>query len=368
LKNQFNAADDAWKSVKHPSSSFPGEPGELRLSLSEMENNLNGMNTYSELERLEYFAKDRAEAVKTYRNDLEIYRLEIKGKIDPLMSKLAETKGKWQTVYNTYKPLGFFVNVPPEIEKSTEWTAYYEGPLSYVEKYIAESEGLESGYSGLSSQAATRKNAVYATIKDFATNYATKAKDFKTSAPLEVKRIKAALDDFQKKSATILDLPRQFALQFGYEGKHDLAALEPMIAAAKRDYSASQNAHMSVSMLFLSLEEKRRQLEEMGSDPLMWEARSVLGARNVAHKTEMKALLESLYDFNPRIDELSGLDSFLPQSIENVSGIIFSAEGAKHYLLSAEKRMLDAAKDGLSKQKALYDGDLSRLKTASDKV
>ena len=367
LKERQDAADEAWKSVKGPAAPSPGEPDKLRASLAELETGLPRLNTYSELQNLEYFAKDRAEAVQAYRVGLEPYRSDVKGKIEPLIAQMAETAGQWRTVYNNYKPQGFYVPAPPEIEKTTAWTAYYESPLSFIESYLAETEGLASAYTGLSSQAAARKDAVYAGIKTFVTDYASKVTEFKTSAPGEVKRVQAALDDFNKKSGAVADLPRQFALQFGHDGKRDLAALEPLIAAAKRDFSAAQNAHMSAALLFFGLEDKRRRLEEAGSDPLLWEARSVSGmARNAAHKAEMQAALKPLEDWRPRLDELSGLESFLPQALENISGIVFDADGALRYLQAAEKRMLAAAEAGLAGQKAAYAGDLSRLKTASD--
>jgi len=367
LQAQQDAAGEAWKSVKGPAAPSPGEPGEMRKNLSELENGLAELRTYAELQNLEYFARGRAEAVQAYRTGLEPYRAEVKGTIEPLITKMAEIAGQWRTVYNTYKPQGFFVAAPPEIEQTTAWTAYYESPLSFIEKYTAETEGLASAYTGLASQAASRKDAVYAEIRTFVGEYAAKAREFMASAPGEVKRIQAALDAFNKRSGPVTDLPHQFALQFGQDGKRDLAALEPLIASAKRDFSAAQNAHMSASLLFFGLEDKRRRLEEAGSDPLLWEARAVAGmAKNAAHKAEMEAALKPLADWRPRLDELSGLESFLPQALENISGIVFDADGALRYLRAAEKRMLAAADAGLSGQKANYSGDLSRLKTASD--
>ena len=367
LQAQQDAAGEAWKSVKGPAAPSPGEPGEMRKNLSELENGLAELRTYAELQNLEYFARGRAEAVQAYRTGLEPYCAEVKGTIEPLITKMAEIAGQWRTVYNTYKPQGFFVAAPPEIEQTTAWTAYYESPLSFIEKYTAETEGLASAYTGLASQAASRKDAVYAEIRTFVGEYAAKAREFMASAPGEVKRIQAALDAFNKRSGPVTDLPHQFALQFGQDGKRDLAALEPLIASAKRDFSAAQNAHMSASLLFFGLEDKRRRLEEAGSDPLLWEARAVAGmAKNAAHKAEMEAALKPLADWRPRLDELSGLESFLPQALENISGIVFDADGALRYLRAAEKRMLAAADAGLSGQKANYSGDLSRLKTASD--
>lgn len=139
----------------------------------------------------------------------------------------------------------------------------------------------------------------------------------------ETKRVQAALDDFDKKSGAISDLQRRFALQFGHDGKRETAPLAQLAAAAKRDFSA-------------------------------------------AHKADMENLLKPLSDWSPRLEELSGLDSFLPRALENLSGIIFAADGARRYLKDAGKRMLEAADAGLSALKANYAGDMSRLKSASD--
>lgn len=359
------AADAAWSALKAPTVPYPGEAPYLLSRLSEMEESL-GQGGYSRAQDAEYGAKYVAESLKAYRAGQETYRTDIRAAIEPVLGRMTDIAGQWRGAYQSYKPQGFYVPEPPDIEKTTAWTAYYEGPLTGIERYKASTEGLEGKFSAMAAQAESRKNAVYADASSFIADYNSKAQAFKADLPLATAKVQAAMDEFNKKSAPVTGLPGEFMNEFAYNGKHNIANLEPEIAAAKQAFSEAQGANRAAVMLYYALAEKRRQLEELASSPLMSEAGFIsYGARNEAHKAAMAAARKPFEGWVPRLEELNGTDTALASMMNGLSDTIFGADDALRYLRAAEKRMLDAAGKAASELKANLSGDLSRLKTAS---
>jgi hypothetical protein len=280
---------------------------------------------------------------------------------------MADTAGQWRSVYQTYKPQGFYVAPPPDIKETIAWTGLYYGPLTAIEQYKASTEGLEGRFSDLASRAGSRLNSVYSDAKAAADDYASKAQAFKAELPQAAAKVQAAMEELNRKSAPVTGLPGEFVNEFAYNGKHDLANLEPKIAAAKRAFSEAQGANRSAVMLYLAIEEKRRRLEELSGSPLMSEAGFIrYGARNEAHKAALAAALKPHEGWYPRLDGMGGTDTALASAMNGLSDTIFAADDALRYLRDAEKRMLAAAAAGAAALKTNYSADLSGLKTASD--
>ncbi len=365
LAAEDKSADAAWTALKAPTAPYPGEANYLLARLAEMEESL-GQGGYSRFQDAEYGAKFVAEAIKTYRAGQEKYGADIRAALEPVLGRMTDIAGQWRGVYQSYKPQGFYVAEAPDIEKSTAWTGFYAGPLTAIEQYKASTEGLEAKFSAMAAQAESRKNAAYTDASSFIADYNSKAQAFKAELPLAAAKVQAAMDEFSNKSAPVTGLPGEFMNEFAYNGKHDLANLEPKIAAAKRAFSEAQGANRSAVLLYYAIAEKRRQLEELASSPLMSEAGFIsYGAKNEAHKAAMAAARKPFEGWAPRLEELNGTDTALASEMNGLSDTIFAADDALRYLRAAEKRMLDEAGKAASDLKVTLSADLSRLKTLS---
>jgi len=360
------AAEAAWSALKSPDAGYPGQANDLLSELGGLEEKL-GQGGYAPLQEAEYRAKYLAGAIKVYRAAQENYRAEIRAAIEPVLGRMTDIAGQWRGAYRSYKPQGFYVAEPPDIEKTTAWTGFYYGPLTAIEQYKVSTEGLDGKFAALASQAESRKNAVYAGAKAAADDYAAKAQAFKAELPQTAAKMQAAMEEFNKKAGPVTGLPGEFVSEFAYNGKHDLANLEPKIAAAKRAFSEAQGANRAAVMLYYALAEKRRQLEDLAGSPLMGEAGYIrYGARNEAHLTGISAAMKPFDGWTPGFGETGVTDGALASAINGLSDTIFAADDALRYLRDAEKRMLAAAAAGAAALKANYAADLSRLKTASD--
>ncbi len=376
LRSQFDAggarAEAAFRAVKDPAAGthyyVSGDVEDMYASLNALEEQLGGPRTYSAMQSLEETARGRGDWLRRYRQDLERYKNEIKAGVEPVIKDLAGTTGRWNSVYRTYKPQGYDVPEPPELEKSLPWTSYYEGPIAFAERTRAATEGLPEKFEALASRAAAQKDAVYADAKAWLDGYAAEDKAFKAEEPQAAAGVRAAVEDFMKKSEAVTGLPGEFVNEFSYNGKRDLSDLEPKIAAAKRAFSGAQAAYRAAADRYYSLKDRLDRLQELARSPLMDEAQFIsYGSNNAAHKAAMAAALKALQeDGAPQLKGLEGMESFLPTALNGLSDTVFAADGALRYLRDAEKRMLAAEDAGLAALKANLAGDLSYLKTAGD--
>ncbi|MFA6433555.1 MAG: nuclear transport factor 2 family protein [Elusimicrobiales bacterium] len=363
------SADAAWTGIKRPGAVthyyVSDDAQDALLSFAASAEGLTGPRTYSAMQSVEENARGRGEWIKAYRSELEDYKNEIRSKIEPVITDMAAAAGQWRSVRQTYGPQGFYVPNPPEVEKTTAWSAYYEGPLAYVERYKAGTEGLDAKFAALAAEAAAQKDAIYAEAKTYAEKYAEKTRSFRDALPGAAAAVRAALDDFNKKSAPVASLPDEFVREFAYDGKHDLADLESRINAAKQAFSAAQAAQRSAALLYYGLADEQKAVFEMGSAPLMSEAGFIsYGAKNQAHRTAMETALKPVAGYSPRLDGLEGVDTFLRSGPSGLSDAMFGAEEGLRCLRAAETRMLAAAGAAAAELRTGLAADLSSLAAA----
>ncbi len=350
--------------LKYAQTGSPGDAEQLQRRLQNDQAGLAGNGSYSHYQELEEGAQYMVKALADYRAALEQRRTEIKTAAEAPLGRMAELAGQWRSAVQRYRPAGYFVPDAPEVQSTQLWSSY-AGELGFIERYRAETEGMEGKFSSLAAAAAGQKAAVYSEASAFAGAYAAQDKAYKTEAPAVSARLAALAESLGKKLEAASGLPHEFAAEFSYGGKHDLADLEPKVAAARRAYTEALASHKEAALLAASLAEKYEKLSAMADDPLLSEARNIaVMAHDAGHKAAMSALLKPLEEgsYRPQAPETANLDGVMAGAAEAA----FGGEEALRYLRSAEKRMLDAAAAGTAAMKAGYAGlDIQSLKNAS---
>lgn len=364
-KAEEDAGIEAWAGMKDSRSADPGGADQLLQSLNYLQENMGAGGGYMQLQSREESAKSTAKALGDYLRSLEQRAPDVKASAEPPLGRMAGIAAQWRSIREKYSPLGYHVPEEPDAKKSRLWS-YYEGELNYIERYKAETGGLEGKFSALAAAAAGQKDAVYAAAAAAAQAYAAAALALKEALPQQ-DRLQAAIEEVGRKKAPVQALPFEFAAEFGHDGKRDLADLEPKIAAAKRAYAEAQAALRGALQISLSLSDKLERERALSQDPLCYEARNIAaGAANPAHKSAMAAIFKPLEDFRPSLDKVGNLEG-LPNLLQSSADIIFGADDAMRYLRDAERRMLAAVSSGAAGLKSAFAAlDTARLQTASD--
>ena len=365
------AANTAWSALKKPEGDtryarFDGtdQIKDLLYTLAYYEGKFTEARTYSNMQDIETSARNDADSIAKNRQQLENYKNDVKAGIEPIILNLSGYLAQWRSVYNTYKPQGYYVGLPEDIKATTPWIAYYEGPLKRVASYIEGTEGLESKFRDVSAKAAGQKDSIYSDAKSLADAYSGKVQDFKNYKPQAAAQLQGIVDKLSKAAAPVYALPNDFQNEFAYNGKSDLAELGPKISAAKAAFSEMQSLGRAGSLLYSDLQGKYSALDEMSRDPLMNEASTIRYiAENKAHKEAMDAVLKKTAEYQP---DMSGAESsgYLESAVTGGADMIFGAEDALRYLQAAEKRMLDAVGSAQTALKANLSEDLSYLEKA----
>jgi len=365
INSEAKAAEDAWNSFKKPEGLYrtarydgTDEVKDILYSLIYLEESLTASRTYSNMQSLENSAGYEADHIKKYREYLENRKNEIKTRIEPLITNISGYTAQWKSVYDTYRPLGFYVSEPENVKNMTLWTSYYASPLKYIEVYTTATEGLESRFRNLSSKAAGEKDAIYAEARSFAESYAAKLQGFKDYKPQVVSQLRKITEEFAKKAEVVNALPYDFVTEFSYDGKYDLADLEARIAAAKPAFSAMEKASGAGTVLYNDLLGRFTEINAMSMAPLMTEASTIrYMAENKAHKDAMDSILKKTAEYSP---DLSGTEGWQSERISGAA-LMFGAEDALKYLKKQSDKLVSAYGKAISEFKNNTSKDLAYL-------
>jgi hypothetical protein len=367
LSNKYWAEDKAGREalgkLKYAQIGSPGDAGQLQRGLQNYQDGLATNGSYSHFQEIEEGARFTAKALADYRAALEQRRTEVKTIAEAPLGRMADLAADWRAAIQLYRPAGYHVPDAPEVQTTQLWSAYAD-ELNFIERYRAETEGLEGRFSSLASAAAGQKAAVYSAASDFAGAWAAQVQAYKAEAPAVQARLAAMAESLAKKLEAATGLPHEFAAEFSYGGKRDLANLEPKVAAARGAYTSALAVYKEAALLAASLSEKSDRLNAMADDPLVSEARNIAAmSHDAGHKAAMNALLKPLEGSYRQQAPQTGAPDFV---MAGAAEAVFGGEAALRYLRAAEKRMLDAAASGTAALKAAYSGlDIARLKTAS---
>jgi len=369
IDTRKKAADAAWAKIAQPanknnSRSFAADEVEdLYAALAYQEENLAGLRTYVSMQSLENSARVAAANIAAFRAQLETQKGDIKTGIEPLLTEIAGFAAQWKSAHNAYTPLGYHVPEPENVKNLAAWSVYYEGPLKYAEGYLRGTEGLEGRFKAAESAAAAQKNAIYAEAKGFMTSYAAKLqafKDYKPQVTGQLARISAAA---AVKNEILNNLPNDFASEFAYDGKYDLAHLEAKVAAARPAFAEAQKLYAGGSALYQDLFTKYSELSRMSSDPLWSEGANIsYMAEDKAHKSEMAGLLKKTAGYSP---DLTGTEGW-QHDMNAGADLMFGAEEALTYLKAQSARLAGVYSKALTGFKANTAKDLSYLSALDD--
>lgn len=361
------AADEAWPGVTQPKGNARFQAGDelqdLHAALAYQEENLGGERTYMRMESVEYSADAAAKSIAAYRAGLEARKTDIKSKIEPLITDIAGSLGQWRSVYNTYKPLGYYVPEPEDLKPMTVWNAYYEVPLKYTETYLQGTEGLEGRFAAAAAKARAQKDAIYAETGESMATLAARHQAFKDLRPQAAARMEALTAAAGKQFGILNTLSHDFVMEFSYDGKYDLANLEARVAAAKPAFAEAQRLYAAGALVYSDLYARYDELQRLEASPARSEAGSIAGmAQNKAHKEEMAAALKKLEGYSP---SLNGADG---NHFSGGAGAdqLFAAEAALKYLKAQEAKLVAAYTKAISAFKANTAGDLAHLAALRD--
>jgi len=363
IEAENKAAQTAWAGIPKPETSgtryfVSDEIGDLFASLAYLGESFAGMRTYSNMQSIALSADTTAKRIGKLRTQLESQKGEIKTKIEPIIANISGYTAQWRSVYNTYKPQGYYVSEPADVKGMTVWSLYYEGPLKYAEGYLSATEGLEAKFRTVESNAIAQKDAIYAEARELMESYAAKAQSFKDYKPQVSGQLEKILEQAAKKNEVLNALPSEFVNEFAYNGKYDLGDLEAKVAAAKTAFSEVSKLYAGGAILYQDISARAAELSQLNASPLQDEARYIAySAENKSHKDAMAAVLKKL-------EATSAYSLAAPSwydGSDTAANLMFGAEDALRYLKAQSASLAAAYGKAISGFKANTDKDLSYL-------
>ncbi|MBI5743047.1 MAG: hypothetical protein HY952_00710 [Elusimicrobia bacterium] len=365
INAEQKAAEAAWASVTKPETSgtryfVADEIEDLFASLTNLEDSLGGTRTYGNMQSVEQSADAMARRIGKLRAQLESQRSDIRSRIEPIMTNLSGYAAQWRSVYNTYKPQGYYVSEPDNVKGMTAWTTYYENPLKYAEGYLKATDGLEARFRGVQNNAAGQKDAIYTEASELMASYLAKAQAFKDYKPQVTGQLEKITAAAAKKNEVLNALPNDFVNEFAYDGKYDLKDLEAKVAAARPAFSELSKLYAGGTVLAQDLAARAAELSRLASSPLRDEAGYIAySAENKAHKAAMAAILKRSEEYSSY--SLSA-DGWYDGS-ETAANLMFGAEEALKYLKGQSDKLAAAYGKAATGVKANAARDLTYLET-----
>jgi|GEM_PF-6273487 len=347
----------------------PAQAVEERLAMRrDIEAALAAAATYRDNQTVFRQAEFRLEALKKERGALEIMRGEfqsLKADYDRQFSLIS----KWQGVFNTYKPQGYFVPEPPEPRYQKCITFYVQG-LYYADTVLEATNGMDAALSALKSQAESAMRKITAEAASAAKELETDYRTYIEYRDRQFRAMEASLEKIGPKADFVNRYPYRMAQAASQDGDGDLSRLRAELGQVAAYSESLAENYWSAATLVNDLTARSAKMEGMESSPAMKEFYSILyGGEPRDKKTCEDAKLPPLAKRSPATrtandfyQSMSRLKTYKDMGRD----VTLGGEFALEFITERDGKILSALKSGTEKLKSAAGKDYSHITAMDD--